>query len=234
MKVLETESAYTMPETKSPTNPSALPIVPTTPRFWSRTISPVGPPTRTVPLPRIGAGGTNRWLEIGVGSPSTVVIGSSQSYFVRFHRPIPPWVETRMCSPNSTKSVTMLLGRPANRLPWAQDRVSGSKIWKPAELPAQPISPMNRFSPSWRMPSIWLCNAGGVCWTDLWLRLNENSPFPTVVAQISCSTSIISLMDSSRTSKPYCQFTEPLSRSSPCSTVDARYEYSDDPTVTQT
>ena len=68
-------------------------------------------------LPIIGAGGTHRWLEIGVGSPSTVVIGSSQSYFVRFQSPIPPWVETRMCSPYSTKSVTMLLGRPANRLP---------------------------------------------------------------------------------------------------------------------
>ena len=111
------QSAYTMPETKSPTNPSALPIVPTIPRFWSRTTKPVGPPTRTVPLPRIGAGGTNRWLEIGVVRPSTVVIGSSQSYFVRFQSPIPPCVETRMWSPYSTKSVTMLLGSPANRLP---------------------------------------------------------------------------------------------------------------------
>ena len=66
------------------------------------------------------------------------------------------------------------------------------------------------------------------------MRLNEKSPFPTVEAHISSSTNKISFIDSVNASKPYCQKTDPLSRISPCSTVEARYEYSEDPTVTHT
>ena len=97
----EVASANAMPETKFPTRPSPKLSVLMIDRLsrWS-TVSPAAPPASTVPLPcmpeicelplALGEPIAKRCSIIGVGSPSMVVIGSSQSSLVVFHSPMPP------------------------------------------------------------------------------------------------------------------------------------------------
>ncbi len=195
---LEVASANVMPDTVFPISPLPKSRVVITERlFWSRTVSPAAPPARTVPLPWMGVLIENRCSIIGVGRPSIVVIGSSQSSLVVFQRPIPPYVATMMWSPYSRKSLTMSLGRPAIRLPWPQVLVAVLNLWNPAAEPSLPIRPTYIVPSSSRtIPSIWAWRAAGVGAKILFVRSIDHRPRPAVETQSSSPSSCNELITS--------------------------------------